>query len=318
MYNLQSVAQNQKQMSDIITVNISASERSFPTEGIVPVVFEIKNEMPYEISVLLPYPNPNNLQFSSAHLKIKELKREIVERSAPVYIAAGDAYRVTYFLNRYFFLNREGTFEIGYKLNTTIVSPDMAADGYHFEGNYTIHLHKASSDELKKQYAFYSEQLTSPDQQTRMEAGEALSFLDTSLCIEYVIPMLSVDNLEISGIEALSRFKTAKAEAAILKMLSHTSSAVVSAAIRTLELMQAVIERQYFLQMLSSANASIRHIGLEYLSKEPDKNDLPFVETLCNDLNAVVAAKAQTYCSVLDHLNEKDTVTINNEMTDVD
>lgn len=304
LFNLHSVAQNPKQMFNFITVNISVSESPFPAEGIVPVVLEVKNEMPYEVSVLLPYPNPNNLMFQSSNLSKKEVKEDIIERTAPIYIAAGETYRVTYFLNRYFFLNREGTFDINYQLNTTIDRSDAAAKGCYFEGTFTIHIRKTSSDKLKKQYAFYAERLTAPDRKIQLEAGEALSFLDTSLCIEYVIPMLSISNLEIPGIEALSRFKTAKTENAILKMLSHTSSAVVSAAICALESMQIVIERRYFLQMLSSPNASIRHIGLEYLSKNPDKKDLLLIEPLCDDLNITVATKAQNYYLILDAMEK--------------
>lgn len=301
LFNLQIIAQNPNQMFNPVTVNITAGKPSFPVEGVAPVILEVKNETAYEISVLLPYPNPNNLTFHSLHLNRKKTTTEPIERTAPTYIAAGETYREIYYLNRYFFLKREGSFEINYQLDITIEQPNTAIDGYHFEGSFVIQIVKKPTEDLKKQYAFYAEHLTSSDPHTREKAGEALSFLDTPLCIEYVIPMLSVSNLEIPGIKALSRFKTARTEKAILGMLSHTSSAVVSEAIQALESMQVTIERRYFLQMLSSTNASIRYTGLLQLEKKPDKNDRPLIEPLCNDLNTAVASKAKSYFSILDN-----------------
>jgi len=164
-----------------------------------------------------------------------------------------------------------------------------------YNGDFLVKISYSTEDQLSEQFSCYSTQLKSNDIKEKMEAAEALSFIDSPLCIDYVIPMLSIENLEVLGINTLSRFNIDKVRKLIMGMLSHNESEVVSAAINALDSMKVQIPRIKFLDMLSSNNASIRFIGLENLELTPNVNDKNYIIPLFQDLDSIVAKKAKEY-----------------------
>jgi len=297
-------------INDIEIVVLNKSEKNW-VGGIFPVSLIIKNNTGQAISLPLLYPNPAELSFDTPSPLEKKLQEDIIidARIVPTTISPGETYEIVYFLNRYFNFVNEGKFEISYSLKTTIDMEGSKSTKGVYEGTFFIELKNPSSnEELEKQYAYYSNQLKSGDNKRRKEAVEALSFIDNPLCIDYIIPMLSIEDLEITGIEILSRFNTAKIQELISGMLSHEDFFVVSAAITALGTMNVQIPRIKFINMLSSGDPTIIWTGLENLSLNPDVNDKEPIILLLEELQkdsflldfySSVIEKAKEYYSLL-------------------
>ena len=293
--------------NDVEIVVFNKSQKNW-VSGIIPVNFLIKNNTKHEISLLLPYPNPMGLSFDTQSSVLEKKPQEdlmIDVRVVPTEISSGETYEIVYFLNRYFNFVSEGEFEIFYSLETMIDIEDSESSTRVYEGKFSIELQNPSSnEELKEQYSYYSNHLKSDDEKLRKEAAEALSFIDNPLCIDYIIPMLSIENLETTGIEALSRFNTSEPQQLILNMLSHREFFVVSTAIAALNSMNVQIPRTKFINMLSSENGSIVFIGLENLALTPDVDDKEYIIPLLKHYDPIIAEEAKKYHSLL---NKKST-----------
>jgi hypothetical protein len=294
---------NNNNMTTNIIVTVTNKQGKNLLNGIIQVTLAIRNNTNQDISVLLPYPNPNGFSFDSQSsiLKKKFAESELIERTVPLKISSGKTYEADYFLNRYFYFINEGQAKISYVLYTT-VEKDFEPTPVVYNGNFSIELQNASEEELRKQFLYYSNNLKSDNRKIRMEATEALSFVDNPLCIDYIHPMLSIENLEIAGINALCRFNTEQVQKLILEMLSHKESGVVSAAIVALQTLNVPIPRIKFIDMLSSQNASIRLIGLENLELNPDIHDKIHIYPLLKDFNPIIVEKAKKYYSLLQEL----------------
>jgi len=289
-------------INDVEITVFNKSEKNW-VGGVVPVNFLIKNNTKHKIFLLLPYPNLTGLSFDTQSVVLKKKPQEdliIDERIIPTKISSGETYEIVYFLNRYFNVASEGEFEISYSLKTMIGMENSEWSNRVYEGKFLIELkNPPSNEELEEQYSYYSNQLKSDDKKLREEAAEALSFIDNPLCIDYIVPMLSIQNLETTGIEALARFNTGETQQLISDMLSHRESFVVLTAIAALESMNVQIPRIKFIDMLSSENGSIVFIGLENLALTPDVDDKEYIIPLLEDPDPVIAEEAKKYYSLL-------------------
>src|SRR5271163_865768 len=78
-------------MSDVMAVEFQ-SEEPCPLHGPVPVLVTLTNVTPQPIQVLLPYPNPNNLEFRSltqGFAPTKVVEPELIERTVPITVEPG-------------------------------------------------------------------------------------------------------------------------------------------------------------------------------------------------------------------------------------
>jgi hypothetical protein len=299
---------NKSDMVNNVEITISGKSEQNLLEGTVPVSLVITNKTNHNIFVALAYPNPSELSFESQSpiIKKKNNENEFIDVKAPIEeISPGEKYEVIYFLNRYFIFTGVGKAEVSYRIYPTIQIEGFNPENTLYEGTFSIEFINASNEELINQFSVYSTQLKSDNRKIKMESAEALSFIDNPVCIDYITPMLFIENLEIVGINTLCRFKTDKVKELISGMLSHKESAVVSATITALHLKDVEIPRFKFIDMLSSENASIRFIGLENLELYPDINDKQYLKPLLNDLNPVVLEKATKYNTFLDSLDKK-------------
>jgi hypothetical protein len=292
-------------MNNMVSVNVYADKVSL-LDGPVAATVEVSNVSADTIEISLPYPNPNNLTFScltEGFATQKQVKLQEIERTIPIRIMPGANYSSVYYLNRYFAFHKSGDVRISYQLRALVSSKIGTAQAIHeqasFTGQFQIKLIEGSQHDLQTQMASFSGRLKSTDRQEKMEAAEALAFLDTPLSVEYIVPMPSIDNLEIIGIEALSRHPSEKSYDLIIGMLSHRDSAVVAAALNSLDRLRVPIARNDIYKLLGSENANNRWLALDWLSKRPAKQDLPLMVPLVKDQNDAVRDMAKRYVEVI-------------------
>src|SRR6476646_1150200 len=267
------------QMSDPIVVTAGAFKQQ-ALNGPVAVSISITNNSTEPASILLPYPNPNNLSFRCATSEFalpKTVEDAPIERTSPTTVKPGAKYTVTYYLNRYFKFLRPGRGRFHYELTAFVKFGDQGSQKLHtFTGEFDVELVAASDDELRTEFAARSEQLRSADRQVKLQAAESLAFIDSPLVVPYLTAMLRIDNLEVTGIQALGSHPSPESEAAITSMLAHPDSAVVSAALAEIDRMKFPIQRHKIQSLLASQNPNVRWTALKWLSSRPESGDFPF------------------------------------------
>jgi hypothetical protein len=291
----------EKPMNGLVSITVKSKSSTY-LGGPIPAVVTLANVSPVPVSVSLPFPNPNNLEFTcktEGAAVAKKVERQEIERTAPITIAPGATYSTTYFLNRYMRFIRPGRAEIECQLSTLVGSKSREGkDEYHketFVRQFQVELVDASADKLRVELAQYRGLLSSADRRERETAAEALGFLDTPLSVEYLIPMLSIDNLEVAGIEALARHPCNESRSAILRMLTHRDSSVVGAALLAIDQMGIHLPRTEVYKLLSSDNPAIQWTALDWLSRRPEKQDLPSITPLTSSPNQAVRELARKY-----------------------
>jgi hypothetical protein len=290
-------------MTQPITVELQSPPPHLFQEP-VPVFITLTNLRPEPVSVLLPYPNPNNLGFQclTEHFAAaKTVEEDAIERTAPITIEPGQNYRATYYLNRYFTFLKEGSGDFEYQLRMLVTcgKPEPASKTETFRGTFSVQLTSASEDQLRDALAAYASQLRSLNRQEKMEGAEALAFVETPLVVPYLLPMLQIDNLEVIGINALARHPGPQTEEAIKSMLGHPDSAVVGAALEEIDRLKIPVSRRRLQDLLTSKNPNVRWVALKWLEAHPDQGDRPLILRLLNDQNAAVRNLAQRYVDAL-------------------
>ena len=199
-------------MIDVLHITITGSERPNLLLGPVEAIVTVKNISTQRVEIHLPYPNPNHLRFeckAPGFAVPKPVDEEVIQRTIPIAVDPGDNYRAVYYLNRYLSFLKEGKAPISYHLSMLVTraadTPEAVHDQQEFKGTFTVLLIEASEQALRNELARYAGQLESRNRQEKMQAAEALAFLDTPHCVEYVAHMLAIDNLEVIGIRSLGR-----------------------------------------------------------------------------------------------------------------
>lgn len=181
LINTQCIAQNTKNMKDNIKVTFSSSQEKNIIDGIIPVTLTIENNLDQEISILLYYPNPNDLSFECQEVSVKKKERgwNFSERLAPIKIPTRETYKITYFLGRYFNFLKVGEFKISYNLNLNVITQNSQSENI-YEGSFPIQIGNGTNEELKKQISYYQINLKSEDRKMKIEAEEALFYLNSA------------------------------------------------------------------------------------------------------------------------------------------
>jgi hypothetical protein len=293
-------------MSKTISVSVSSPEEQVLLHGPIPAVVTVANNSSNAVSILLPYPNPNNLKLEGrpqSSLVQKPIEYLENDRSVAIRINPGEGYTLRYFLNRYFKIIRPGTITISYRLiiPLSVLGAGQRWTDTEFEGTFQVVIVDDSEDTLRASLAQYASKLRGADIQTRMEAAEALAFLDTPISVDYIEPMLAIEGYETTGIRSLARFPSPKTFSLIIGMLSHGDSAVVATALETINRLNIPVQRLKIQRLLASENPNIRLASLEWLAGHPDKGDLTFIVPLLHDSNRSVHDRAKSY---VDRLRE--------------
>lgn len=286
-----------------VLITVSGPRAPVDRRGPIPAVVAIRNASTGPVELLLPYPNPNHLRFESTSATRKEVEHQEVERTVPVSIAPGNTFISTYFLNRYLAFGAPGIARVIYHLDvyTTLNAGSPAASGGEIvsEGDFTVELIEGTEEALKGELSNHAVGLRSGDRRIKMEAAEALAFLDTPLALEYQARMLTIDNLEVIGIQALGRSSSPRAHQLIVGMLSHPDSMVVAAALAEIDSRRIALPREKVHALLSSDNPNIRWTAVDWMAAHPDTRDRAVVSPLLGDPNAEVRSRAKEYLTSL-------------------
>lgn len=285
-------------MNGAITATLQSSERQSYLHGPVPVTVTVSNVSTAPLSILLAYPVPETLRFESDNLEIAAQKRVAVgamARTAPIDIAPGAQYTATYYLNRYFEFRAAGLAIIDWHLTIPFTQGDNPTATPEFQGSFRVELVLPREPELRDKLAHYAMALQSPDLRTKMQAAEALAFLDTEISSDYVLSMLGIDNLEIIGIHALGRNTSRQHDARIVQMLSHRDSGVVGAALEEIDRHRVPVPRSTVQLLLSAENPNTQWLALGWLAQRPRAEDLPLLSPLVASPNDAVRDRATAY-----------------------
>jgi hypothetical protein len=289
-----------------IELTVSGSKNPDVLGGPIAATLLFRNHSSQRLTILLPYPNPNHLEFecrTPGFAIRKEVERREEDRTIPIPIAPLGTHSATYYLNRYFRFQQPGEAKIAYRLETVVATEGrvdkVVPENAVFAGEFTIKLVHGTEADLHRELAAYANRLEGHGRPAMVENAEALAFLDTPLCVDYVARMLSIDNLEVVGIRALSRFPSEKTQGLIVSMLKHRDSAVVAAALSEIDRGRIPVPRTKILDLLISPNANTRYLALEWLAAHPDPSDLQSLVHVLNDTNTVVSSRARAYAEAL-------------------
>lgn len=179
--NAQCASQNNMTMNNNINVSITPDHGINLLNGVVSSTLMVTNNSNQDISILLFYPNPNDLSFTckSSLVKTKDRQWNDSERSVPIKISSGKSYQVKYFLNRYFTFLGEGEVNINYTLDLFVAIHGGSPKSTAYNGMFTVKIKKGSKDELEEQFLNFQTNLKSENKELKMEAEEALLYLDT-------------------------------------------------------------------------------------------------------------------------------------------
>lgn len=291
-----------KPMSKIVAVRVETQPQLLG--GPVAAVVTVTNHGPRTASILLPYPNPNDLSFSCTSSEIalpKTIERDPIDRAAPIQVQAGGEYTATYYLNRYFSFVKVGRVDCAYELKMLVANVGEPAPPRKevFNGKFEITLVLGSSDQLRGEFSKFAKQLQDLKRSLRIQAAEALAFVDSPLVVPYQLPMLKTNNLEVVGIHALARHPSPESEQAIISMLSHPESAVVGAALEEIDRLKIAISRHEVQRLLGSSNPGVQWEALGWLAARPSREDLPFLQPLAESANVSVRERASAYSKQL-------------------
>jgi hypothetical protein len=289
-----------------IVVTVRGSEKPKLFQGPVEAIVTVKNVSTHPVEILLPYPNPNHLGFackSQGYAKPKQVEHEEIERTAPIRIDPGSSYTAVYYLNRYLTFLKAGQVRVSYRLGLPVTrqpgTPEAVQEDAVFEGEFAVQLIEGSEQALRGELASYAAQLESRNRQEKMQAAEALAFLDTPLCVECVARMLAIDNLEVIGIRSLGRFPSPKTAELITGMLAHPDSTVVGTALHEIDQRRISLPRQKVQELLISSNPNVRWLAVNWLAAHPDPRDLPLLAPVLRDENPSVRERAAAYAEAL-------------------
>ncbi|SHE96625.1 hypothetical protein [Chryseobacterium sp. OV279] len=180
--NAQCASQNNIKMNNSNTIHISMTQGHEKNllNGVVSSILTVTNNSTQDISVLLFYPNPNDLSFKSQSslVKMKDREWNDSERSVPIKIPAGKSYQVTYFLNRYFEFLEEGEVNINYTLDLFVATDGGSPKSTAYNGTFNLKINKGSKEEIGEQFLNYQTNLKSENLKIKMEAEEALLYLN--------------------------------------------------------------------------------------------------------------------------------------------
>src|SRR5260370_42443624 len=114
----------------------------------------------HSIGVLLPYPNPNDLQFESEKdgLSVqKPVTYKANERTVPIRIAPHQSYTSVYYINRYLAFVKPGVATIHYRLTLPLSTGNDQERWVDrkFKGTFRVATRAGSENEIQARFAQY-------------------------------------------------------------------------------------------------------------------------------------------------------------------
>ncbi|CAN94827.1 MULTISPECIES: HEAT repeat domain-containing protein [Sorangium] len=286
-----------------ISIDVSAPAAPVLLAGPIPAVVVVHNRSAAPIDILLPYPNVNDLRFESPSATQRPTPSVGDERTIAIPIPPGQRYASTYYLNRYLRFDVPGDARVKYQLDVHVTvsprTPEASNKEITAAGELTFHLIQGTEDALKEVLSNHAANLRSKDRKVKMEAAEALAFLETPLALEAQARMLTIDGLEVIGIEALGRSSSPQAHKLIVGMLSRPDSMVVMAALAEIDRLRLDLPREKVHALLASDNPNIRWTALDWMAAHPDPRDRAAVSPLLGDPNTEVRERAKAYLESL-------------------
>jgi len=282
-----------------VTLEVTAPPAPVLLLGPIPVVVAVRNGGARPVEILLPYPNPSDLGFTSSSGTPRPAPVIGDERTVAIPIAPGQRHVSTYFLNRYVRFDAPGPVRVKYHLDVSVTvsprTPEAAHVDVHAEGELGLELIAGTEEALREALSNRAVGLRSKDRRVKAESAEAFAFLETPLAIEYQARMLGIEGLEVTGIEALARSPSPEAHRLIVGMLSHPESGVVEAALAEIDRLHLAVPREKLWPLLSSSNAAIRYAAVVWMASHPDPRDRAPVTPLLADPNPGVRERAKSY-----------------------
>jgi hypothetical protein len=289
-------------MSTPIDVTVRGSDRPSFLHGPVPVTITVRNVSAEPVSILLAYPVAEGLRFESRSPSIaapKGVASQTMTRTVPIRLASNAQHSAVYYLNRYLDFRAAGTATIAWRIIVPVTTPSGSTTMPEYEGTLHIELVIPREEQIRDELNRFRLQLHDKDRQIKSQATEALAFLDTELSAEYVVDMLSIDNLQVIGIHALGRSSSRKYDSRVLQMLSHKDSEVVAAALEYIDAHRIPLPRSNVQRLLAADNPNVQWRAIGWLAQRPNVEDLPLVSPLMESSNQAVRQRATSYIQAL-------------------
>ncbi len=283
-----------------LALSVTAPSTPVLLGGPMPVVVTVTNGSTRPIEIDLAYPNLLYLRFTSASATARDVPVPPSVLGGDTHVAPGAHATVTYYVNRYLRFDAPGEVRVGYRLVVPVrpseddPGGDLAASG---ELAYTIS--KADDDALREQLSNAAVGLKSADDHVKAESAEALAFLETPLAAEYQARMVTIDHLEVMGIQALGRSSSTAARALVVEVLGKGDADANDAAFEVLDRMGDALPRERVLRRLADADARVRETALALLRRHPDPRDRPALERVLDDPSTSVREQARAYAESL-------------------
>lgn len=290
-----------------LRVSINLHEEDALFGGPIPIELKVKNLATRRVGFAFNRENPVGLRFRVTHAASAKSRPTVLSPSIEepwILLDSGQSFSETLYLNRFVQFEQPGTFEIDYDAR---LSYSLDANAQREEdvriasgrGSLKLSLKPASAEALRTRLESVAADLRSADPRDRRGAVEALSHLDTPLCIPFLIRALHADGAELPAVRALSRFDTPEVDQALMTVTAHPDSEVVEQALGILGKRGRVLDDSRVTAMLTTSNANVRYLGMKYLLSQKARRPVldATVRPLVEDANPEVARLAQEYLS---------------------
>ncbi len=258
------------------------------------------------MALSLQYPNFMPIAFVPDHQLAKPdvgvLSESIPLGYVPTKLKNGESYEAVVYLNRYLSFPEPGTYRIKWHMEgmevRTLDEANKPVRGslrrISFDGQFIVSLGQVDEMTLAKELDKVSQRLQDKDPQKRLEAVQALSFLNSPLSIKYLAKALNVKGSEPDVIRAIARFDTAEATKLIESVIPSDDSYIVGAALDVLRQRRVCVSRDKLESLLQSRNGQVRLLTVSYLRSVGNATHVDLLRPLLKDQNGALTNEVKT------------------------
>lgn len=290
-----------------VAVTVAPQHHSYPLGGPIGLTVTITNQSGRDMACDFTFPTPPGLNFpvptspavpprSDIPVPIYALGRDVT----PTLLRAHSTSRAVLYLNRFFTFSRPGTYRVPYRLTIAVWRARKAdtrrtpdAQSVTAQGVLTVRQAEAPPAGLDRTLREAARGLDSPDRDTRREALEALSTLDTPQALPYLARAIRVNGLGIDALRALNRVGSPAALQAAASALAEPDPSVVETALDVLAAHRYRIPAPMLTTVVQSGPSRVRFAALAYIAAVGGTPYSALVASLLQDKDVAVAEAAR-------------------------
>lgn len=296
---------NSSTKSQSVNATIRPERDRFFFGGPVGMVISLQNVSGLDLLIDFSYPELLGLKLHARGTEPDSVIERPAEFRPSAYqtltkMQAGTSTDLTVYLNRYFLFRMAGNYEIKCLLRVNSFEMDKAGNPIlsskrtdSFKSQFTVALAKGDDVELERELQALALHLLSDEKRKRMEAIEAVAFLDSVVSVKYLAKALTIPEGRIPAIRALARVDTPESQQLLKSAVFDSDSGAVQVALEALASRNILLDLKQIEHLLRSPSPNTKYFTIVYLSKIGRPLHGPLLAPLLNDPDPVIQEAAK-------------------------